>query len=122
MRISDWSSDVCSSDLQRFGGVAPARPLRRRAPRRSGDPDLRRFLEQQRRCRIRAGGGRALSRSRKPDRSEEHTSQLHALMRLSQAVFALKTKKYKRTHNHSSHTQQITTTTYDSCISTTPKT
>src|SRR3546814_7560234 len=28
MRISDWSSDVCSSDLSSRGGRAPARPPR----------------------------------------------------------------------------------------------
>src|SRR3546814_7761191 len=51
-------------------------------------------------------------------RSEEHTSELQSLMRISYAVFCLKTKK---THKHSSitlythnytelHTKQITTT------------
>src|SRR3546814_15723068 len=28
MRISDWSSDVCSSDLLRIGAIEPARPRR----------------------------------------------------------------------------------------------
>src|SRR3546814_10320475 len=36
-------------------------------------------------------------------RSEEHTSELQSLMRISYAVFCLKKKKYKK-----SHTQNIT--------------
>src|SRR3546814_10246052 len=31
-----------------------------------------------------------------PDRSEEHTSELQSLMRISYAVFCLKKKKYKK--------------------------
>src|SRR3546814_8887336 len=38
-------------------------------------------------------GGRALLRP--ADRSEEHTSELQSLMRLSYAVFCLKKKKYR---------------------------
>src|SRR3546814_3554362 len=45
MRISDWSSDVCSSDLWRDGGdLGPARPhrqcrdRRRRTGRDAGEP------------------------------------------------------------------------------------
>src|SRR3546814_7940539 len=33
------------------------------------------------------------------DRSEEHTSELQSLMRISYAVFCLKKKKYKPQHN-----------------------
>src|SRR3546814_4668450 len=33
-----------------------------------------------------------------PDRSEEHTSELQSLMRISYAVFCLKKNKYKRTY------------------------
>src|SRR3546814_9452232 len=36
-------------------------------------------------------------------RSEEHTSELQSLMRISYAVFCLKKKKNKQTHNN--HTQ-----------------
>src|SRR3546814_6123434 len=73
MRISDWSSDVCSSDL---GGAAE-------------DPGRSAPEPQQR------GGGEA--RRRAPEgphqRSEEHTSELQSLMRISYAVFCLKKKK-----------------------------
>src|SRR3546814_19703577 len=56
MRISDWSSDVCSSDL---GG--PARPCRRRRTR----PEARRPARRERPCRW--SGGR--SECRAPARS-----------------------------------------------------
>src|SRR3546814_2053023 len=34
------------------------------------------------------------------DRSEEHTSELQSLMRISYAVFCLKKKKRRHTHTH----------------------
>src|SRR3546814_2803795 len=37
-------------------------------------------------------------------RSEEHTSELQSLMRISYAVFCLKKKKLKYTNNTSTHT------------------
>src|SRR3546814_7438550 len=110
MRISDWSSDVCSSDLSGAG-------LRRRDaglargddPRRAdgggrvvpvaagGDPD--RVLRRARRRRIADRAGRAaavliaVSLVAAPARrSEEHTSELQSLMRISYAVFCLKKK------------------------------
>src|SRR3546814_5442091 len=46
-------------------------------------------------------GGRA--RSRRHDRSEEHTSELQSLMRISYAVFCLKKKK-QRKHNNARKT------------------
>src|SRR3546814_10753653 len=110
MRISDWSSDVCSSDLQHDdlseidrvqrvgdrqflqlvlhlgalahpGGVekldrmdlAVAFPLPVDADRIARDPGLRPCNQ----------------------RSEEHTSELQSLMRISYAVFCLKKKKKK---------------------------
>src|SRR3546814_6238762 len=103
MRISDWSSDVCSSDLwrQRVSVkasvsiiVTPANAARSgssaRMPPRTTKPS---------RCGTRAA--RAVScatcqssRSPRPaPRSEEHTSELQSLMRISYAVFCLKKKK-----------------------------
>src|SRR3546814_5603731 len=107
MRISDWSSDVCSSDLpcgraprdaddrRLFPKIVRPRQARRRLD--DGclyeDPALdARFARRQ---GARSGAGllrpcaRALSRSR----SEEHTSELQSLMRISYAVFCLKKKK-----------------------------
>src|SRR3546814_3918848 len=131
MRISDWSSDVCSSDLQfeqvripawravvenlrvepqlAFVGAEADRtaedlvvlglrcaltavqgdPLRHEAAFSHAFQKLHQFKDDadlgvtqlRRLCR------RAL------DRSEEHTSELQSLMRISYAVFCLKKKK-----------------------------
>src|SRR3546814_2545969 len=40
-----------------------------------------------------------------PDRSEEHTSELQSLMRISYAVFCLKKKKHQNTEIHNSEQQ-----------------
>src|SRR3546814_9977702 len=48
-----------------------------------------------------------LSDNDRPDRSEEHTSELQSLMRISYAVFCLKKKKKKKT------TKQSTNQTYE---------
>src|SRR3546814_6058561 len=54
------------------------------------------------------------------DRSEEHTSELQSLMRISYAVFCLKKKNIQNTTNHktttiNTHTNRktITTTSHD---------
>src|SRR3546814_5305052 len=106
MRISDWSSDVCSSDLEdetladaRAGwqSVDGERPDQLRSQRheqkRQPDPDAQLRL----RGAVLVGVSRGenvhdncvLPRRR---RSEEHTSELQSLMRLSYAVFCLKKK------------------------------
>src|SRR3546814_2816479 len=56
MRISDWSSDVCSSDLQRERGRAAPRPRSRRLA--GANPDARGFPLAQRRGRRRDGARR----------------------------------------------------------------
>src|SRR3546814_7455824 len=114
MRISDWSSDVCSSDLlsrlQLCLAAAGAQPRRRRrrAHRAAADLSLPRarlshpaaepsrlFLSAGRAC---CGSHRAAAgRPQHSSRSEEHTSELQSLMRISYAVFCLK-KKTKRKH------------------------
>src|SRR3546814_10083469 len=92
MRISDWSSDVCSSDL----------PWQRRAPGPAVDFSIsvggvsqwlrpgawprhgpRLAPAHARLAGVTAGG-----------RSEEHTSELQALMSLSYAVLCLKKKEH----------------------------
>src|SRR3546814_2567434 len=45
-------------------------------------------------------------------RSEEHTSELQSLMRISYAVFCLKNKKTKSTHSNDKQTRQINKSTY----------
>src|SRR3546814_3167006 len=111
MRISDWSSDVCSSDLRGAGlcrdvdddaGVGQrlyVQLCRAGRDHRLGDrvePDPRIFAGGV------DGGGRVvglcLAAAR---RSEEHTSELQSLMRISYAVFCLKKKKpQNHTHTH----------------------
>src|SRR3546814_1734094 len=118
MRISDWSSDVCSSDLLLAQGhtaqvgadpyhdqpFRPDRPcavllrvgqvgtvvhsclgnlLRRAVVDEDGlsPPTHRDALTQLNRAQIDL------------DRSEEHTSELQSLMRISYAVFCLKKKQ-----------------------------
>src|SRR3546814_4797402 len=95
MRISDWSSDVCSSDLAAF-----SRDAYRQAIQGFAQHDLARQTAGTRRP-----GGEvkhillALAGGRQPERgrSEEHTSELQSLMRISYAVFCLKKKKHKAT-------------------------
>src|SRR3546814_10473442 len=125
MRISDWSSDVCSSDLT--DGQAVDRALR------CGVPDILSRAADGGCPRRQVDDGAALSAvaprhatdrgARAPDaaqhveihdsadgfgrrvfqathaagdtgvRSEEHTSELQSLMRISYAVFCLKKKR-----------------------------
>src|SRR3546814_5446238 len=102
MRISDWSSDVCSADLGDIncwliGGrcwhdgtslyaTDTLWPMIE-AMLRTGDHEtIFRVLEQEADTRFgdhEQGEGR---------RSEEHTSELQSLMRISYAVFCLKKK------------------------------
>src|SRR3546814_1275838 len=84
MRISDWSSDVCSSDLVRLHQVF------------GGDAEFVGLLDQ---AVLLQGGGEDGTRlvgecgGFVVERSEEHTSELQSLMRISYAVFCLKKKK-----------------------------
>src|SRR3546814_7664270 len=99
MRISDWSSDVCSSDLARrpFSVVGRARGDERHvADRGSGAVGARKarlamddHLAIARNIGLIVGGQRDAGDAK---RSEEHTSELQSLMRISYAVFCLKKK------------------------------
>src|SRR3546814_5493530 len=112
MRMSVWSSDVCSSDLhggawcwrQRRGQFAPAPGTAEVEPVEVGDLAVAAIADGGRgeqRCRFTAfdarqersePGGKRLRRQHAPhqNRSEEHTSELQSLMRNSYAVFCLK--------------------------------
>src|SRR3546814_5922312 len=115
MRISGWSSDVCSSDLPEVR-LAMARILMARYANRISsmqaslfedfDPDPKTPLKadaaiaEAARVQLYAGSGRALHYgfdtlcdASNENRSEEHTSELQSLMRISYAVFCLKKKK-----------------------------
>src|SRR3546814_4624774 len=145
MRISDWSSDVCSSDLsQCFGQGAETGTARKvrltcfRVLKRQHEVDPLLvaggawtssrgsassarsalvaiayvqpfYMDRQARIphrakRDRACGIAASSHanliSAKIMRSEEHTSELQSLMRISYAVFCLKTNKKHTSHYH----------------------
>src|SRR3546814_10688911 len=117
MRISDWSSDVCSSDLT---------PALKRPSAHSMNCGFSIVIVRPS-LRIRHGEVRAAAIMRSPlcqqvfthwlpgyrvgsdsdtkGRSEEHTSELQSLMRISYAVFCLKniiihgiTYKHNRQH------------------------
>src|SRR3546814_1309144 len=129
MRISDWSSDVCSSDLWgkgsegteelahkvvalADGGTANFKPLY--------DEKLPLFDKIDTICKQIYGASGAVADKKVRDqlkqwesdgygdfpvcmaktqysRSEEHTSELQSLMRISYAVFCLKKKKQSNT-------------------------
>src|SRR3546814_6284964 len=142
MRISDWSSDVCSSDLiARCVRLGPELLHQRRiiaigdeadvlAVGLGGDPQAQfgrdlahprlgqRAEREAQEIELRGGGREqeialvARRIDRAVQRSEEHTSELQSLMRISYAVFCLK-KKNKNTKNQSKYTytlQQIKNT------------
>src|SRR3546814_4082177 len=119
MRISDWSSDVCSSDLDREGGRGHHRrqqtlePLPRlgqlsRDPRRTRMNLGADMMRDQPDDALAIGGRQPFTRVGEPFgktvdpeppigvRSEEHTSELQSLMRISYAVFCLQKKKHKQ--------------------------
>src|SRR3546814_9746043 len=126
MRISDWSSDVCSSDLAGRAGLDAGRVVAEVAAagldqrglaverrvnvaevlgvggvRQTPGTDVR--LVSHRDLPDRAGGRCSFAAACVPVandcslRSEEHTSELQSLMRISYAVFCLKKKKKTRT-------------------------
>src|SRR3546814_8788575 len=105
MRISDWSSDVCSSDLtpQRnwlnFAITGKARAAIRRHLRNKERDEtfaLGRKIYDEIAARLPvplAADALDDALARLKLRSEEHTSELQSLMRISYAVFCLKKKK-----------------------------
>src|SRR3546814_5530218 len=128
MRISDWSSDVCSSDLS-SRRIAAVRGIlayrlteafnqrrhlgRAQLERRAVDDQPRRHLADDCLLGERIFDERAPGRNQIDDvrgepelrcdlhravRSEEHTSELQSLMRISYAVFCLKKKTIQLTH------------------------
>src|SRR3546814_2317637 len=100
MRISDWSSDVCSSDLCAVIGWM-------NLVARSDVPKAESAIAVQSRDGIDLPRHRSTiwidpchpspTKSRAKIRSEEHTSELQSLMRISYAVFCLKKKKTQNT-------------------------
>src|SRR3546814_2274441 len=132
MRISDCSSDVCSSDLpwriglwsdRRWrrdhhrelpGATGASSGTRRTAADASGA--ARRndacFAGDDQTDRVRPGDHPPLLRTAsdvhgcRGQRSEEHTSELQSLMRISYAVFCLKKKKKQTRKLNITNTQE----------------
>src|SRR3546814_6338258 len=123
MRISDWSSDVCS-DLQARSLTAIAKTAAQRCVSRGWRS--REFLQEGlaiRRCRRSAYASRCTPGQPQAApgrggptlpvfpqvvqalRSEEHTSELQSLMRISYAVFCLK-KKNNEQLNINTHAEE----------------
>src|SRR3546814_4999211 len=118
MRISDWSSDVCSSDLLAFlfSLLTPFHlALHGEAAIGIDHPEvgtLRRFIGcaadrkrlgiedrplgaegKPRGARLGQVPAQQADHQRRQQRSEEHMSELQSLMRISNAVFCLKKKE-----------------------------
>src|SRR3546814_7408301 len=122
MRISDWSSDVCSSDLSDADGFLIAEALAstcdeadrelqlwlmgqfptQDANLELSDRDVARieYITQRRGW----DGHFSVIQTCGKGRSEEHTSELQSLMRISYAVFCL--KKTKQIHTSQHYAQQ----------------
>src|SRR3546814_6153022 len=116
MRISDWSSDVCSSDLLRHrhvgarvaverhqlverpvadhhaGGMRRGVAVEPFQAQRDGEQAVDRLVLQARLLELRLAVDGLLQADRVGRRSEEHTSALQSLMRISYAVLCLKKK------------------------------
>src|SRR3546814_5090226 len=122
MRISDWSSDVCSSDLchrneadcrNKAGHDDRTHLLRHALPDclNQRQPMLLTFTNG--RHHDQTVQNRNTGQHDKPDRcrdgkvdtgrSEEHTSELQSLMRISYAVFCLKKKKNTNQYTKQTH-------------------
>src|SRR3546814_2238395 len=113
MRSGDWSSDVCSSGLASIERMAANDPLlvqaiaeavARHHELRADLADFLKLDEAEQLALVQAGFVNFY-----PDdainpylpRSEEHTSELQSLMRISYAVFCLKKKtQILDSHNH----------------------
>src|SRR3546814_6459865 len=117
MRISDWSSDVCSSDLRAHlasyrseeEAIAGWEILLKADPKLYGrfDPRIEwaeipnrgsyaRLTMGEFADRTAAEAACATVRNPRRYRSEEHPSELQSLLRLSYAVFCLKKKEHDR--------------------------
>src|SRR3546814_6108317 len=129
MRMSDWSSDVCSSDFllaELLGELAqPHIGARGQQPRQIGahGADRRRnrhvvVVEDDDQPRIGRTGivhrlighagrhGAVADHADDVVRSEEHTSELQSLMRISYAVFCLKKKNTNKIKNSTNTSTQ----------------
>src|SRR3546814_7520760 len=100
MRISDWSSDVCSSDL--------LRRILRDGPYGPPQDEVRVWMLREVSRWARSWSSGTSGRCSRAIRSEEHTSELQSLMRISYAVFCLKKKKITQLRQHILNTTNTT--------------
>src|SRR3546814_5630497 len=118
MRISDWSSDVCSSDQMVRVSVIGLRETRPLIGRKFEAEKASAIAQHAVRFLQRGGNvgdvadteGDRIGVENLVGRSEEHTSELQSLMRNSYAVFCLKKK------NNNQVTTYITSTRLHSTI------
>src|SRR3546814_6466855 len=99
MRISDWSSDVCSSDLGALGkeaDVAGHGILLVQCMTAATWSSSTRLSRRTTALPLWKPRTSSISWLWRPARSEEHTSELQSLMRTSYAVFCLKKKTKKK--------------------------
>src|SRR3546814_3806795 len=97
MRISDWSSDVCSSDLDRPRAFQAGVGQQHQELLAAGTPEqvevaqrIATGVRDPRQHQVAAG--MAVAVVDRLERSEEHTSELQSLMSTSYAVFRLQIK------------------------------
>src|SRR3546814_7101539 len=114
MRISDWSSDVCSSDLvtplrvDAFAISATIATAMVMADCLSSPSSARPMSKVFRtRCSSPISIYRPEHSVQSLRRSEEHTSELQSLMRISYAVFCLKKKTQQHYMSHTVKTTAI---------------
>src|SRR3546814_9184962 len=116
MRISDWSSDVCSSDLRVISSSRPEEWTGMKTTRKRYSAEFKAKVAMEAirgeltlaELAVKHGihhtmigawkrqameGMASLFDGGDQTRSEEHTSELQSLMRISYAVFCLKKKK-----------------------------
>src|SRR3546814_8669945 len=110
MRNSDWSSDVCSSDLEAGELELPDTTVAVTLSSGTCDFPMPNVTNSSKRAAINdlvAAGTRRKNIMIRPEdcgidepegtgRSEEHTSELQPIMRISSAVFCLKTKQQQK--------------------------
>src|SRR3546814_8101143 len=118
MRISDWSSDVCSSDLATTIVISPSCRRHSSNGAASAADNLNRHRTSSTWTThisansVRSPKSKPRIRLATPgrSRSEEHTSELQSLMRISYAVFCLQKKNRPRqetTHKHLTNKPRI---------------
>src|SRR3546814_5733508 len=100
MRISDWSSDVCSSDLFANLEIADLIQALGCGTRKDCVTDNLRYERIVIMTDADVDGAHIATLLMTFFRSEEHTSELQSLMRISYAVFCLKKKNHSITPHY----------------------